>query len=175
MYAAVAALVFLGAPPADLAVGRSAVARDGRPVSFQVHIPHGATAGAVARAVTGAFERLGQPRCQDLFSEFADPKGRSLQRGLDDLGMSGQGYLGLVIFYDGQEHAWCASRGILALTARGGRAVFVCPEQFRQLAREHPREAEAVIIHEALHTLGLGENPPSSQEITSRVMSRCRR
>jgi hypothetical protein len=33
--------------------------------------------------------------------------------------------------------------------------------------------AEAVIIHEMLHTLGLGENPPSSTEITFRVLNRC--
>jgi len=29
------------------------------------------------------------------------------------------------------------------------------------------------IIHEMLHTLGLGENPPSSREITQRVNERC--
>ena len=34
---------------------------------------------------------------------------------------------------------------------------------------------EATLIHEALHTLGLGENPPTSREITSRVVSRCHR
>ena len=33
--------------------------------------------------------------------------------------------------------------------------------------------ARAVIIHEALHSLGLGENPPSSQAITARVLNRC--
>ena len=31
------------------------------------------------------------------------------------------------------------------------------------------------LIHETLHTLGLGENPPSSEEITLRVESRCGR
>jgi hypothetical protein len=34
-------------------------------------------------------------------------------------------------------------------------------------------EMRAVIIHEMLHSLGLGENPPSSKEITLRVMQRC--
>jgi len=29
------------------------------------------------------------------------------------------------------------------------------------------------MIHEALHTLGLGENPPTSAEITERVLARC--
>jgi len=32
----------------------------------------------------------------------------------------------------------------------------------------------AVFIHEMLHTLGLGENPPSTQEITGRVLLQCR-
>jgi hypothetical protein len=29
------------------------------------------------------------------------------------------------------------------------------------------------VIHETLHTLGLGENPPSSAEIDSAVARRC--
>jgi hypothetical protein len=33
--------------------------------------------------------------------------------------------------------------------------------------------AEAYVIHEMLHSLGLGENPPSSLAITAKVMSRC--
>jgi hypothetical protein len=36
------------------------------------------------------------------------------------------------------------------------------------------RYAGAVVIHEILHTLGLSENPPSSKEITDRVLARCR-
>jgi hypothetical protein len=31
-----------------------------------------------------------------------------------------------------------------------------------------------MVIHEMLHTLGLGEDPPSSFEITERVRRRCR-
>jgi hypothetical protein len=30
-----------------------------------------------------------------------------------------------------------------------------------------------MIIHEILHSLGLGENPPSSDEITKQVAARC--
>ena len=39
---------------------------------------------------------------------------------------------------------------------------------------EPGESAEAALIHESLHSLGLGENPPTSSEITSRVISRCR-
>jgi hypothetical protein len=33
--------------------------------------------------------------------------------------------------------------------------------------------AAVVIIHHALHSLGLGENPPDPDEITTRVLDRC--
>jgi hypothetical protein len=32
-----------------------------------------------------------------------------------------------------------------------------------------------MVIHEMLHSLGLGENPPSSREITKQVTARCGR
>ena len=35
--------------------------------------------------------------------------------------------------------------------------------------------AEIIVLHEALHTLGLGENPPLSAVITDRVAARCGR
>ena len=43
-----------------------------------------------------------------------------------------------------------------------------------EFCRDDPTWAEVVVIHEALHTLGLGENPPSSAEISIRVAARCR-
>jgi hypothetical protein len=33
--------------------------------------------------------------------------------------------------------------------------------------------AATIVIHESLHALGLGENPPSSRDITNRVERRC--
>jgi hypothetical protein len=36
-----------------------------------------------------------------------------------------------------------------------------------------PGLSASLIIHESLHTLGLGENPPSSSEITQHVERRC--
>ena len=39
-------------------------------------------------------------------------------------------------------------------------------------ARKQPYEAEVVLILETLHTLGLGENPPTSVEITKLVKRR---
>jgi hypothetical protein len=34
-------------------------------------------------------------------------------------------------------------------------------------------EVEAMVIHEMLHSLGLGEDPPSGREINLRVLMRC--
>ncbi|MGH9253012.1 MAG: hypothetical protein ACRD3C_00415 [Vicinamibacterales bacterium] len=33
--------------------------------------------------------------------------------------------------------------------------------------------ARGLVIHEFLHALGLGENPPTSDEITERVTAKC--
>ena len=35
------------------------------------------------------------------------------------------------------------------------------------------RRAVEIVLHEFLHTLGLGENPPTSRAITERVAVRC--
>jgi hypothetical protein len=36
-----------------------------------------------------------------------------------------------------------------------------------------PAGVEMIVIHELLHVLGLGENPPTSEAITARVVARC--
>jgi hypothetical protein len=55
--------------------------------------------------------------------------------------------------------------------------VFVC-RTFAEVQLRQPGVAESMVIHEILHTLGLGENPmpgqPTSIEITQRVEARCR-
>jgi hypothetical protein len=60
----------------------------------------------------------------------------------------------------------------MAFTHPGAQVIRVCGRQFR----DHDSEsATIIVIHEFLHTLGLGENPPTSQEITARVAARCAR
>jgi hypothetical protein len=51
--------------------------------------------------------------------------------------------------------------------------VYICTAWFRETFELNPSRTEAVIIHESLHSLGLGENPPTSREITDRVVERC--
>jgi hypothetical protein len=133
-------------------------------------------AAAVVRwALVGAAKRLARAECQAVYSDFHDLAGRPLHERLAELGETEPGYLRIVLFRDGSSHKRCASSGITAFTAPGYRVVYICERQFERLWRNSTRLAEAVLIHEALHTLGLGENPPSSLEITRQVLRRCAR
>jgi hypothetical protein len=141
---------------------------------YAVHVSHGQTARLVRSALEGAARRLGQPRCGGLVDRFADAEGRPLRAALESAGVDGSAYLALLIFYDGSRHPRCRRGGIFAVTEVGGQIVWVCPEAFQRLAWNDPGTAEVVVIHEALHSLGLGENPPSSDEINARVRAACR-
>ena len=55
----------------------------------------------------------------------------------------------------------------------GSRLVFVCGRDFARAWKKAPREIAATVIHEMLHSLGLGENPPTPREITYRVEKAC--
>jgi hypothetical protein len=127
----------------------------------------------VRSSVQRAAERLRRPRCQQVFSDFADASGVSLQAGLDDLGQSAEAYLGLVLFRDGSETPACLRGGLAAYTSPGSRVVWLCADTYLRTAGVDPVMGEALLIHELLHSLGLGEGPPSAEEITARVLDRC--
>ncbi|HEY4230213.1 MAG TPA: hypothetical protein VGO79_08565, partial [Thermoanaerobaculia bacterium] len=126
-------------------------------------------------ALEEAARKLSESRCQEILEDFADSAGRPLEENLAATGQAMPGYLEWVLFYDGGASAPCADRQILAWTNPGSRAVHVCGEQFAALARGRTGDAANILIHEALHTLGLGEGPPDAREITARVQSRCGR
>ena len=92
---------------------------------------------------------------------------------LDEQGQTGQSHLRRLLFYDAAHLPGCRVPGVLAFTEPGSRVVFVCSSWFREAFELNPAKVEAVIIHESLHSLGLGENPPRSQEITAKVVPRC--
>jgi hypothetical protein len=149
----------------------------GRPApSGLVHVRLGGVydAGTVQRSLDRARGRLERPTCQRVFTDFQDESGRPLQDALDRTGRSGAEHLGTLLFYDGGGQARCRSARTLAFTWTGSQIVFVCAQQFVAAARRDPILADAALIHESLHSLGLGENPPTSSEITARVISRCR-
>ena len=59
------------------------------------------------------------------------------------------------------------------MATRSSRVVLTCGQVFEPYVRQNPTGAEILLIHEFLHTLGLGENPPSTSQITDRVAARC--
>jgi hypothetical protein len=136
-------------------------------------IAPGPAASWVRLAREGAARRLAQPECAGIFGDFANTAGQSLQEKLDAYGMTGPEYLSLIYFADGVDGGRCGDEMVLATATPGSRLVSVC-HRFVRAYREDPTWAEIVVIHEALHTLGLGENPPSSAEISTRVAARCR-
>ena len=128
---------------------------------------------AVRGALDGAASWLAEGRCETLLSEFRSIEGRPLVEKLEALGMSCGIYLGKILFVDGSSLLRCARGQTLAVTAPGSRVVYICSIQFGAAWLRSPPLAKAIVIHEALHTLGLGENPPSSSFITQRVMKVC--
>ena len=141
--------------------------------TLRAQLPPGTGLAALRKAVNGARRRLEQPECQQLFSEFSDVAGRPLQQNLDALGQTGASYLEWVVFADASGKPYCKAGGTFAFTAPGSRVVYVCGSQLSNAADQNAAKAEAVVIHEMLHSLGLGENPPTSLEITARVEARC--
>lgn len=149
----------------------SAVAAD--PLA-QVRLGRARDAFVVARAIDGASRRLEDARCRGMLSTFHDPDGKTLADVLAALGRSGRDHLGHLFFYSGDDRIQCRG-AVLAWTEPRSRVVYVCPDRFRAAHALDPARAESVILHEMLHTLGLGEDPPTSTEITARVEAACRR
>ena len=129
-----------------------------------VRIPDPVAAAAARAALDGAQRWAGEPRCETVVEEFGLP---APQGGL-------RGQLESIFFMDDSRDRACRT-GIMAFTAPGTRVVHICAEELKKNWRERPDDTKAAFIHEALHTLGLGENPPSSREITKRVLARCAR
>lgn len=120
-----------------------------------------------------AARRLSGARCQALLADFTDGSGHTLDDNLRAIGQSLPDYLAFVLFYDGSTTDACKSERILAWTSPGSRAVHVCASQFSYWQRVNPGYTATIVIHETLHTLGLGERPPTSGEITAKVIERC--
>ena len=78
----------------------------------------------------------------------------------------------MVLFIDGSRETACCA-GVFAFTVPGSRVVRLCIDEVKRTALQDRRHLPAAFIHESLHTLGLGENPPSSSAITRRVRAAC--
>jgi hypothetical protein len=133
----------------------------------------GEVALSVRAAVEGVRRMLAEEGCVRILDEFQDQSGRPLRAALDDLSLTPEEYLERIFFYDAEGLGHCRRTHVLAMTTPGSRVVLVCGARFVAARRHDPRLTEVVLIHETLHTLGLGENPPTTGEITSRVFARC--
>lgn len=134
------------------------------------------TRAVLERTAEGALRRLRRPSCQQVFADFRDTEGRLLQDKLEALGETGASYLtDRMWFVDGSGTRGCQSSETVVVTAPRSPVVFVCARQLREWGFSHPDWVEALLIHEELHSLGLGENPPSSREISEQIARRCGR
>ena len=149
-------------------VAPAGLARPAEP-EFRIRMGPSPASLSIHRALAGARERLGGAECRKLFTDFADAQGRPLQQRLDQYGFTPEEFLGYVGFYEGEGQGRCRNDSVVAFTQPGSLAVRVCP----LVARQDPDTVELIVLHEMLHSLGLQENPPTSQQITQQVRRRC--
>ena len=162
---------------AILGVGRSAVAQDPTLTDYRERRFHILLSGKARMTVTdalqGAVRRLATPKCQRLFADFSDQTGRALTMNLAATGQSPADFLAELHFVNADETAQCRTDDVVAaFTAPGSRVIYVCGNRFVRFAAK-TKGGEILLIHELLHALGLGENPPTSSRITDAVMNRC--
>ena len=127
---------------------------------------------AVRRAMDLALRKLAWPDCPGVYEEFALADGRTPRSQLDRMGMGPEEFLETLVFVDGSWDPVCHVGRVALTTTPGSRVIRVCPG-FPEYQLQDPGMSAVLIIHESLHALGLGEDPPSSSEITQRVERRC--
>jgi hypothetical protein len=157
-------------PPVDVAARAPAEA----PLpSFRVYISDARVGIAAVQALHLAAARLARPNCLEILREFTDVTGKPLVDRLAAMRVSAEAYLRLMVVVDGSRLRPCLGTVALAFTVPGSRVVYLCGASFATKLQDSPTEATLTIIHELLHSLGLGENPPSTEAISQRVRQRC--
>jgi hypothetical protein len=135
-----------------------------------------ATHPAFRLAVRFAAERVEHPLCRAIYADFVDGAGRPLRERLERLHLSPAEHLAGLVFEDGDRDPLCRDTGdVIAYTSPLSPIVRVCTSRFVRTMHKSPPFAAATVLHEQLHTLGLGENPPKPEEITERVLAHCGR
>lgn len=129
---------------------------------------------AVADAVREASVLLQRPSCAETFDAFQDSGGRPLSATLQASGRTPQEWVLGLYFVEGDVGRCRSDPSMAAYTAPGSRVVWICGERFAAHFSMAVKPAAYLIIHEALHSAGLGENPPSSARITEIVARSCR-
>jgi hypothetical protein len=126
------------------------------------------------RAMTGAVRRLTDPECQKIFREFQSTSGRTLESTLQTIDQTPAQVFASLQLRDGENVGPCRSNGrAVAFTQPYGRVVFICGSRLEAQFAHDQQTVEILLIHELLHALGLGEDPPTSAEVTTRLFARC--
>jgi hypothetical protein len=121
-----------------------------------------------------AGRRLADPQCSAVLGDFHDTNGQSLAAHLAATSLTPTEFLSELWWIDGSDRVECLRNTMpVAFTTPGRRAIFVCGSRFLDQSLLRGEQGEMIVIHEMLHALGLGENPPTSEEITARVRARC--
>lgn len=143
--------------------------------SPHVHLPDPVARGSVVRAVLGAAVRLGRPGCLQILTDFDDIADPRLQAAIEASERTAAEYLvERIWFVDGDDTPQCRNHpATVAYTAVGAHVIRICGARFAERFTRETTAAEVLIIHELLHTLGLGEDPPTSADITKQVTKRC--
>ncbi len=134
-------------------------------------VPRGPIALAVGPARSLATERLGTDACRRIFEEVPDFTGRPVARRLEDAGRSPSAHFARLLFVEGAGGP-CGASLVAAWSVAGDVRVRICPLTFGAAAARDRREAAAILIHEALHTLGVAEDA-AHEPLTSFVRRRC--
>jgi hypothetical protein len=164
-------LVALAASPPATSAVESSISPGNWP---RLRLPDPVGHRVAGKALDLAWDRLATADCADLFTVFKDRAGRPLDDRLRELAVDRQTYLTMLHFVDGSRDEPCV-KGSFAFTTPGSRVVRICIQELKRTWQANPEYAVSRVIHEMLHTLGLGENPPSSDEITRRVLAGCGR
>jgi hypothetical protein len=160
---------------ASVVVALSAPAVGAAPKGGRAAVERTPARALVAVASDRAAAKLRRPECRELLSDFTDEAGRPLSRVLEERGLGVSDFLSKLIFLDGRNVPRCAGGNVAAGASPGSPYIAVCKETFARVQADDPGLAANVVIHEMLHALGLGEDPPTSEEITRQVARRCGR
>jgi hypothetical protein len=106
-------------------------------------------------------------------TEYSDVAGQPLATALSKSGRTLRQAFARLRYFEERDAPQCFGGATLAFTQAGSHVVRICGRHFKERFLGSRIATEIIMIHEFLHTLGLGENPPTSQEITDRVRSRC--
>ena len=134
---------------------------------IETRSPCGARSGAPPRDSPALAARTSSPT-------LPMQSGQRLSTKLAASGKSPAEAFGSLRFFDDRPRRNAAAGKMLAFTQDRLLGSFSSAESSSNRAFLRNRKTtEIIVIHEFLHTLGLGENPPTSQAITERVHMRC--